>query len=286
MIILSRRKLFCEYGPLCYQIALKKEILCKHLRDRRARLHIARRRCDSLPVLIKGHRSPVLRRLAGVDMTLQENKGINLALAATEIDGVVVEPGETFSFWALVGRPTVRRGFVTGLALGGGRLQTAVGGGLCQLANLIHYLVLHSPLKVTELHHHTDALFPDDRRRVPFGTGTSVFFPHLDYRFTNPTSQPVQIRVWLSEGDLCGELRAQEPFPCRYRLAEVGHCFVQEEDGWYRVSQVYRRIFDRATGRQTGEELILDNHSRVLYDPALIPPEEIALEREAGHASG
>ena len=282
---MSRRKLFCEYGPLCYRISLSKEILCKRLRDWQSGLNIARRRqTDTLPALVKGHRSPVLRHLAGVDMSLQENKGINLSLAAAAIDGVIVAPGETFSFWALVGQPTARRGFVPGLALGGGRLQTAVGGGLCQLANLIHYLVLHSPLEVTELHHHTDALFPDDRRRVPFGTGTSVFCPHLDYRFTNPTGQPVQIRVWLSEGDLCGELRAQEPFPCRYRLAEVGHCFVQEEDGWYRVSQVYRRIFDRATGIQTGEELILDNHSRVLYDPALIPPGEIAVRQEDSHA--
>lgn len=286
-MILSRRKLFCEYGPLCYRIALEKEILRKRLRDWRAGLQIARcRQSESLPALVKGHRSPVLRRLVGVDMALQENKGINLALAAAEIDGVVVAPGETFSFWALVGQPTARRGFVPGLALGGGRMQTAVGGGLCQLANLIHYLVLHSPLTVTELHHHTDALFPDDRRRVPFGTGTSVFCPHLDYRFLNSTSQPVQIRVWLSEGDLCGELRAETPFLCRYRLAEVGHCFVQEEDGWYRVSQVYRRSFDRATGLQTGEELILDNHSRVLYDPALIPPEEIAPREETSHASG
>ena len=283
---MPRHKLFCEYGPVCYRISLGKEILRKRLRDWRSGLTIARRRqADSLPALVKGHRSPVLRHLAGVDMALQENKGVNLALAAAGIDGVIVAPGETFSFWALVGHPTARRGFVPGLALGGGRLQTAVGGGLCQLANLIHYLVLHSPLTVTELHHHTDALFPDDRRRVPFGTGTSVFCPHLDYRFTNPTAQPVQIRVWLSEGDLCGELRAREPFPCRYRLAEVGHCFVHEEDGWYRVSQVYRRIFDRATGNQTGEELILDNHSRVLYDPALIPPEEIAPCQENRHAS-
>lgn len=287
MVALSRRKLFCEYGPICYRIALEKEILRKRLRDRCSGLRIARLRQDaSLPALMKGHRSPVLRRLAGVDMALQENKGVNLALAAAAVDGVVVAPGETFSFWALVGHPTARRGFVPGLALGGGRLQTAVGGGLCQLANLIHYLVLHSPLTVTELHHHTDALFPDDRRRVPFGTGTSVYCPHLDYRFTNSTAQPVQIRVWLAEGDLCGELRAATPFPCRYRLAEVGHCFVQEEDGWYRVSQVYRRIIDRATGRQLGEELLLNNHSRVLYDPALIPPEEVAHREEGSHAAG
>ena len=275
---MSRRKLFCEYGPVCYRLSLWKEGLRKALRDRRAGLRIARRRVgESLPVLAKGHRSVVRRRLAGGDMALQENKGVNLALAAARIDGVVVEPGETFSFWALVGQPSARRGYLPGLAIARGRPRTAVGGGLCQLANLIHYLVLHSPLEVAELHHHTDALFPDDRRRVPFGTGTSVFCPHVDYRFHNGTDQRVQIRVWLEGDDLCGELRAERPFPCRYRLAEEGHRFVREGEDWYRLSRVYRLACDRATGERTGRTLILDNHSKVLYDPALIPPEEIAV---------
>ena len=43
------------------------------------------------------------------------------------------------------------------------------------------------------------------------------------------------------------------------------------------MSQVYRESFERETGEQVGRELILDNHSKVLYDPALIPPEEIAV---------
>ena len=81
----------------------------------------------------------------------------------------------------------------------------------------------------------------------------------------------------MEEGDLCGELRAERPFPCRYRLSEEGHRFVKEGENWYRMSQVYRESFERETGEQVGRELILDNHSKVLYDPALIPPEEIAV---------
>ncbi len=38
-------------------------------------------------------------------------------------------------------------------------MRSGYGGGLCQMANMIHYLVLNSPLEVTELHHHSDALF-------------------------------------------------------------------------------------------------------------------------------
>ena len=248
---MAGRRLFCQYGPVCYRISLWKEGGRKALADRRTGMRWAVRRCEEeLPVLLKGHRSPVLRRLSGVDMDLQRSKRTNLALAAPCIDGVVVEPGESFSFWRLVG-------------------------GLCQLANLIHYLVLHSPLTVTELHHHSDALFPDDRRRVPFGTGTSIFYPHVDYRFRNDTDQPVQLRVWLEEDDLCGELRGTAPFPLRYRLREEGSGYVREGEAYYRVSQVYRMAYDRVTGAEVGRELLLDNHSKVLFDPALIPADQM-----------
>lgn len=210
-------------------------------------------------------------------MALQQSKRANLALAAGCIDGVVIRPGESFSFWRLVGDPTARRGFGPGLTIASGRVGTGVGGGLCQAGNLLHYLVLHSPLTVTELHHHSDALFPDDRRRVPFGTGTSIFYPHIDYRFRNDTGQTVQLRLWLEEDDLCGELRSQTPFPLRYRLREEDSHYVKEGADYYRVSRVYRLTLNGA-GEQVNRELLLDNHSKVLFDPALIPPDQLREE--------
>lgn len=271
------RKLFCEYGPVCYRISLWKEGMKKRLQDRRSGFRPSSfYQTENLPALVKGHRSPVLRRLAGVDMALQENKRTNLALALRRIDGIVISPGASFSFWACVGAPTAKEGYLPGLTISSSRLGTGVGGGLCQLANLIHYLVLNSPLTVTELHHHSDALFPDERRRVPFGTGTSVFYPHVDYRFSNTTAQAVQLRLWLEDGDLCGELRAETPFPLRYKLLEENHRFVKEGENYYRLSQVYRLGIDRSTGEERLRELILDNHSRVLYDPSLIPRDQIA----------
>ena len=273
---MAGRRLFCQYGPVCYRISLWKEGKRKALADWRTGARWAvRRQQEELPVLLKGHRSPVLRRLSGVDMDLQRSKRTNLALAAACIDGVVVAPGESFSFWRLVGRPSARKGYQDGLTIASGKLGRSVGGGLCQLANLIHYLVLHSPLTVTELHHHSDALFPDDRRRVPFGTGTSIFYPHVDYRFRNDTDQSVQLRVWLDGDDLCGELRGTAPFPLRYRLREEGSGYVREGEAYYRVSQVYRIAYDRTTGEEAGRELLLDNHSKVLFDPALIPADQM-----------
>lgn len=274
------RKLFCELHPVCYEISRTKEIARRHMRDFLRRLAgrekiAAARVQDELPNIVKSHTSVLVRRLHGVDMALQENKVTNIMLACGRISGIVIEPGEVFSFWKTVGRPTYRKGYKDGLVIARGGFVSGVGGGLCQMANMIHWLVLNSPLEVTELHHHSDALFPDERRRVPFGTGTSVSYNYIDYRFRNPTDQRVQILVWCENGELCGELRSEAPFPYRYKLMEENHHFRLEEGRYYRISQVYRSVIDRADGREAAKELILDNHSAVMYDYSLIPKEQI-----------
>lgn len=271
-----KRKLFCETNETCYKISVAKEILLRNFRDLFSREKIARARSDAeLPVIVKSHASILLRKLHGVDMQLQENKKTNIALASVKINGIIIHPGETFSFWRMIGNPSEKRGYKVGLVISRKGFLNGPGGGLCQLANMIHWLVLNSPLTVTELHHHSDALFPDDRRRVPFGTGTSVAYNYVDYRFKNTTDQDVQILVWCEEGELCGELRCQKEFPLRYRLVEENHHFQKEQGKYYRISQVYKIAIERASGREVWKKLVLDNHSEVMYDYSLIPEDQI-----------
>ncbi len=273
---MKKRKLFCERGPVCYQISLHKEYLKRDLKDLFSSEKIAKQHSKKeLPYTIKSHTSILLRKLEGVDMKLQENKITNLTLASKKINGIVIHPGEVFSFWKTIGNPTKRKGYKEGLTISSSELKSGIGGGLCQLANMIHYLVLNSPLSVTELHHHSDALFPDERRRVPFGTGTSVFYNNVDYRFKNNQDYDVQILVWLDSGELCGELRSDSDIPYRYKLVEENNHFVLEDDTYYRISQVYKITIDKETDKEIKKELILDNHSKVMYDYDLIPKELI-----------
>ena len=273
---MAHRKLLCQTGRVGYWISLHKEYL---LRDIKTLLngekYAKEQNLTPLPCLVKGHTSLLLRRLNGVEMQLQQGKIQNLRIAAQKLNGIIIRPGETFSFWGLVGHPTAKKGYTEGLVIAGTQMKPGIAGGLCQLANMAHWLVLNSPLTVTELHHHSDALFPDERRTVPFGTGTSVFYKNVDYQFKNTTNQPVQLLFWLSDTDLCGELRTTKPFPYRFRIVEEDSCFVREDDGWYRVSKVYRRVIERESGKKVAKEPVLDNHSRVMYDPALIPPGQI-----------
>ena len=273
----KRRKLFCEYGPVCYEISLCKENLKRTVLDKLQKNHFAKTRSiATLPYIWKSHISTILRPLLGVDMQLQRNKAQNLRLAAARIDGIVLSPGETFSFWALVGRPTRQKGYLDGMVIASGRPGRGVAGGVCQLANLIHYMVLHTPMKVTELHHHSDALFPDAGRRVPFGTGTSIVYKNCDYRFQNTTPYPVQVRVWIKDGMLMGEIRSVAPLTKKYRLKEEDHHYTKENDGYYRNSRVYQIVSDK-DGKEIQKNLILENHSKVMFDPNQIPKEELRI---------
>ncbi len=271
------RKLFCELGPTAYKISVLKEAVRKDIQDMFKGNKIAKKRDDNkLKYILKGDAKILLRKLEGVDMQLQRNKVVNLKIASSNIDGVIIMPGETFSFWNMVGKPTKEKGYLEGLVImDSKRFGKDYGGGLCQLANLIHYLVLHTPMEVTELHHHSDALFPDYKRRVPFGTGTSVSYKSVDYRFKNTLPYPVQLKVWLDDTMLYGEIRADYELDNKYRLVEEDHHYSLENGVYYRNSNVYRVITNKETKEIVKKELILKNHSRVMYDYSLIPKDEI-----------
>lgn len=104
---------------------------------------------DELPWREASHHTPLLRKLKDVDMQYQYNKIINLRLACARLDGLLLKPGQTFSYWKCIGNPTRRKGYVDGMVLYCGTFGPGVGGGLCQLSNLIYWMTLHTPLTVT-----------------------------------------------------------------------------------------------------------------------------------------
>ena len=274
----KKRKLFCEISPTTYAIALQKQIITRHIKNWMGKEKFAtHQQQDKLPVVIYSNSNNMIKRGPGIDPQLQLNKADNIRLACSRMNGVIVNPGETFSFWKLVGKTSKRNGFAEGRVIVNGKLVAGVGGGLCNLANTINLLVMHSPMTITELHHHSDALAPDPGGvRVPYSAGTSVNYNFVDYRFRNDTEQPVQLCAWCDGDDLCTELRTTMEFPTTYRLVEEDHHFHQEASGnYYRISKIYLETMDRTTGEVLERRLQWDNRSRVMFDPALSPPEQI-----------
>lgn len=265
-----KRKLFCELCPAFYHISVAKCRLFRHIEDIIIKPKFAKEKQErKLPVVVYSHKSLIRRKLGNVDLQLQENKAVNLALAAPKVNGILIRPGETFSFWKLVGKTSVSKGYKEGLTISRGKTQKGIGGGMCQFTNLIHWMVLHSPLLVKEMHHHDQYdLFPDYGRKVPFGTGTSIMYNYMDYRFVNHTDQTFQLLVWVSDKYLCGELRCEKPLTLSRHIVCEDEYFSKEGESVYRNGKVYRETFDKETGTLIHRELIRKNHAKVMYDTA------------------
>ena len=271
------RRLFCELGPWAYQISLCKVRALRHARNLFDGTNLARTHDETpLPVRVYRHKSLIRRSLGNVDMRLQENKAINLSIAAPLVNGIVIAPGETFSFWASVGKASAKKGYREGLAVSRGQPVADIGGGLCQFTNLLHWIALHSPLEITEHRHHDGVdLFPDFGRQVPFGCGTSIHYNNLDYRLYNGTGQAFQLLTWTSDTHLHGELRTTNPLPQRWHIKEIESRFERRGDDLYRVNAVERRQVDVRTGNIIAREIIRKSNAKVMYDHSHIAPDQI-----------
>nr|WP_262903032.1 VanW family protein [Sphingobacterium sp. GVS05A] len=222
----------------------------------------------ALQYRIKKHQSVLLKKLGENNMQLQINKVTNLKIAAKQINGVLIHPGETFSFCKLVGQPTKKKGYLLGMELSFGEARAGIGGGICQISNLIHWLVIHSPLTVAERYHHSFDPFPDDGRVLPFGSGATVFYNYRDYQFTNNTPYTFQINLWFTEKCLEGELRIDQELDFAYHVIEKDHQFLKIEDQFYRKNEIWREKFLKFQGGKVVDtELLTKNFARVTYTP-------------------
>ena len=230
---------------------------------------------NKLPVLVYSHSNGLIKRGKGIDPVLQENKAVNIDLACKKLNGLLIKPGEEFSFWKAIGKPTKRKGYKDGRVILQKQLKPGIGGGLCNLANSVNLLALHSPLTITELHFHSDALAMDHGKRVPFSTGTSVSYNYIDYRFKNNTDQVYQILAWCADEQLFVELRCQTDIPFSYEIIEEDHHFHKEGENYFRISKIYRNTYRKSSQELIKKELLRDNHSMVMFSHDQIPEEMI-----------
>lgn len=223
---------------------------------------------EKLSHRIKKHQSVLLKKLGDNNEQLQINKVTNLKIASSHLNGILIKPNETFSFCKLVGLPTKRKGYLLGMELSFGEARAGIGGGICQISNLIHWLVIHSPLTVTERYHHSFDPFPDDGRVLPFGSGATVFYNYRDYQFTNHTPHTFQINLWFSEKCLEGELRVDTELDYAYHVIEREHQFLKIDGQYYRKNEIWReKILKFESGKVIDTELLTKNFARVTYVP-------------------
>ncbi len=209
------------------------------------------------------HSSLLLRKLGESDMYLQHNKVRNLSVAIGRLNGLVIPCGKTFSLWREIGLPTVRQGYLPGMLLSQGQVSEGVGGGLCQLSNFLTWIFLHTGAQLVERHHHSVDAFPDSGRTLPFGSGATILYNYRDLKIKNITSQPLQIKLWLTATHLKGQILTPGLESKKFRVVEKNHCFLQKNNHFFRFNEIFQETYER--GQKIKTEKIFTNFAPVTY---------------------
>ncbi|MEP6694336.1 MAG: VanW family protein [Chloroflexota bacterium] len=116
----------------------------------------------------------------------------NISTGSSQFDGVVILPGQTFSFWELLGPVTVERGYAFAGAIINNRSdENVIGGGLCQVSTTMFNALSKLGYEIVERHAH--GYYID---RYPIGLDAAVFDPGVDFKWKNDTEAPVFLWSW------------------------------------------------------------------------------------------
>ncbi len=124
------------------------------------------------------------------------NRGVNIRIAVSRINGTVLAPGQVFSFNDVVGPRTEAGGYKTAHTYAGGTIVDDIGGGICQVSTTLYNSVLFSDMNVVERHNHMFTV-----GYVPFGRDAAVSYGSVDFKFKNSTNWPLKIEGWVTKGN-------------------------------------------------------------------------------------
>lgn len=125
------------------------------------------------------------------------NRSANVELAARNINGKVLMPGEVFSYNETVGPRTAERGFKVASVYEANRVADGLGGGICQTCSTLYPAVLYADLEVVERRNHSLEV-----SYVPLGMDATVAWNSLDFKFKNSTSYPIKIQCSYGGGNV------------------------------------------------------------------------------------
>jgi vancomycin resistance protein YoaR len=125
----------------------------------------------------------------------------NLRLAASQLDGYVLLPGETFDFNEVVGPRDEANGYKVAPVIAQGELVDGIGGGTCQISGTLHGAAFFAGLEVVERYPHTRP-----SSYIKMGMDATVVYPTINFRVRNPYPYPVVLHQTVQDGVVRAEV--------------------------------------------------------------------------------
>lgn len=151
--------------------------------------------------------SEILRQNLGfiaksvTNTTADDNRNTNIRLVCETIDGLVLQPGESFDYNEFVGERTAEKGYKEATGIYEGTTRQELGGGICQVSGTMYHTVMKADLQVDERHPHT---WPSTY--VPKGTDATVTWGGKNFKFTNNTEYPIALHAYYKNQTVTVEL--------------------------------------------------------------------------------
>lgn len=146
-----------------------------------------------------------------------ENRAHNIRLASGRISGVMVRPGEEFSFNEVVGPRTREFGFREAPEIVEDDFRPGIGGGVCQVSSTLYNAALLANMRITARQNHSRLT-----GYVPPGRDATVYYGSQDLRFRNVGSAPVLILSEVAGSGLTVSIFGDRPEGQEVRIVTSG----------------------------------------------------------------
>ena len=174
------------------------------------------------------------------------NRSTNIILASSKLNGLVLMPGEEFSYNQSVGQRTKAAGFKEAGAYSNGKVVQEVGGGICQVSSTLYNAVLYANLEIVE---RTNHYF--NPGYVKAGLDATVSWGGPDFRFKNNRNYPIRIVTDTSGKKLKVYI---------YGLKTDDNCTVVL-DTRYVASVPYKTTYQKDSSLGSGESRVISSGS-------------------------
>ncbi len=194
----------------------------------------------------------------------------NLKIASNGISGTVLAPGEKFSFDKIASPLQYEKAHIFGE---GGKVDSAYGGGLCQVASTLYMAVNWSGLQVTERHPHyaeLNYIRPGFDATVWFGFGGGK---QLDMKFVNTSPGYIMLREHVeNDGYIYAEVYGQKPTDLKVQMDSKPTYMSAQGSTW----DTYKKVTDEKTGKVLFDGLLhTDSYQPVTLKGKTYTPEDI-----------
>jgi vancomycin resistance protein YoaR len=149
-----------------------------------------------------------------------KNRKDNVILAASRFDGLIIAPGEEFSFNYWLGDISPETGFVQGKIIFGGQTIDGVGGGVCQVSTTAFRAALLAGFPITERNSHGYRVGFYEQNGSPPGLDAAIFQPTADFRFLNDTPYHLLLETSVFPGSDSIQFRFYSTNPGRQVVLE------------------------------------------------------------------